>query len=101
MDTFLETFWNLDQIHGWAETRDPELVREAALPRYGTPKKNGGRRYSCRVPSHPPVAWSTRYRRGIVGRKRMGAENCELRPIAGFSGICRAAWNAGLASLSL
>jgi len=39
MDPFLETFWNLDQIHGWAETRDPELVRDAALPRYGTPKK--------------------------------------------------------------
>jgi hypothetical protein len=29
-------------------------------------EKNGGHRYSCRVPSHPPVAWSTRYRRGIV-----------------------------------
>jgi hypothetical protein len=39
MDPFLETFWNLDQIHGWAETRDPELVRDAALPRCGTPKK--------------------------------------------------------------
>jgi hypothetical protein len=39
MDPFLETFWNLDQIHGWAETRDPEYVRAAALPRYGKPKK--------------------------------------------------------------
>jgi hypothetical protein len=39
MDPFLETFWNLDQVHGWAETRDPEYVRAAALPRYGKPKK--------------------------------------------------------------
>jgi hypothetical protein len=39
MDPFLETFWNLDQVHGWAETRDPDYVRAAALPRYGVPKK--------------------------------------------------------------
>ena len=39
MDYFLETFWNLDQIRGWAETRDPELLRAAALPRYEVPMK--------------------------------------------------------------
>ncbi|MBV9288218.1 MAG: hypothetical protein JO288_10405 [Hyphomicrobiales bacterium] len=39
MDPFLENYWNLDQIRVWAETRDPDLVRAAALPRYGTPKK--------------------------------------------------------------
>lgn len=39
MDPFFENYWNLDQIRGWAETRDPEIVREAALPRYGRPKK--------------------------------------------------------------
>src|ERR1700722_11426727 len=39
MDPFLEAFWNRDQVHGWAETRDPELVRAAAVPRYGKPKK--------------------------------------------------------------
>jgi hypothetical protein len=39
MDGFLDLFWNLDQISGWAETRDPELVRAAALPKYGMPKK--------------------------------------------------------------
>jgi hypothetical protein len=39
MDPFLVTFWNLDQIRGWAETRDPEMVRAAALPKYATPPK--------------------------------------------------------------
>jgi hypothetical protein len=39
MDPFFENYWNLDQIHGWAETRDPEIVRAAAWPRYGRPKK--------------------------------------------------------------
>ncbi len=39
MDAFLEPFWNLDQIRGWAETRDPEIIREAAWPRYGQPMK--------------------------------------------------------------
>ena len=39
MDGFLDLFWNLDQIRGWAETRNPELVRAAALPKYGMPKK--------------------------------------------------------------
>lgn len=39
MDAFLEPFWNLDQIRGWAETRDPEIIRAAAWPRYGQPKK--------------------------------------------------------------
>lgn len=34
MDEFLSPFWNLDQVFGWADTRDPELVRAAALPRY-------------------------------------------------------------------
>jgi hypothetical protein len=31
MDGFLDLFWNLDQIRGWAETRNPELVRAATL----------------------------------------------------------------------
>lgn len=39
MDAFLEPFWNLDQIRGWAETRDPEIIRAAGLLRYGQPKK--------------------------------------------------------------
>jgi hypothetical protein len=39
MDAFLEPFWNLDQIRGWAETRDPEIVRAAEWSRYGAPKK--------------------------------------------------------------
>jgi hypothetical protein len=39
MDAFLDPFWNLDQIRGWAETRDPELVRAASVPKYGTPKR--------------------------------------------------------------
>jgi hypothetical protein len=39
MDGFLDLFWNLDQIRGWAETRNPEVVRAAALPKYGMPKK--------------------------------------------------------------
>ena len=39
MDGFLDPFWNLDQIRGWAETRNPELVCAAALPKYGMPKK--------------------------------------------------------------
>jgi hypothetical protein len=32
MDTFEEPFWNLDQVRAWAQTRDPVLVRQAALP---------------------------------------------------------------------
>jgi hypothetical protein len=39
MDGFLDPFWNLDQIRGWAETRNPELVCAAALPKYGMPKR--------------------------------------------------------------
>lgn len=31
MDAFEEPFWNLDQLRAWAQTRDPELVRQAAL----------------------------------------------------------------------
>ncbi len=38
IDEFLALFWNLDQVFGWAETRDPEIVRAAALPRYNPPK---------------------------------------------------------------
>ena len=53
MDTFLETFWNLDQIHGWAETRDPELVRDAALPRYGTPKETASIAIPVALPPTP------------------------------------------------
>ena len=30
MDGFLDLFWNLDQIRGWACSRDPEVVRFAA-----------------------------------------------------------------------
>jgi hypothetical protein len=40
MDRFLENDWNLDQIRGWAETRDPEIIRAAAWPRFGKPKKS-------------------------------------------------------------
>jgi len=40
MDRFLENYWNLDQIRGWAETRDPEIVRAAAWPQFGRPKKS-------------------------------------------------------------
>ncbi len=40
MDRFLENYWNLDQIRGWAETRDPEIVRAAAWPRFGRAKKS-------------------------------------------------------------
>jgi hypothetical protein len=58
-------------------------------------RKNGGHRDSCGAPSRAPIAWSARCGRGIVGGKRMGAENCELRPIEGYPRICRAAWTAG------
>jgi hypothetical protein len=37
VDEFLSPFWNLDQVFGWAETRDPEIVCAAALPRYNPP----------------------------------------------------------------
>ena len=32
MDEFGGPFWNLDQVRGWAETRDKELVRAAIVP---------------------------------------------------------------------
>jgi hypothetical protein len=31
MDTFFDPFWNLDQVRAWACTRDPEVVRFAAV----------------------------------------------------------------------
>ena len=40
MDEFLDPFWNLDQIHGWAETRDPRMVRENAIPKFDAPKRH-------------------------------------------------------------
>ena len=38
LNALLAPFWNLDQVFGWAETRDPEILRAAALSRYNTPK---------------------------------------------------------------
>ena len=40
MDPFLDLFWNLDQIIVWAETRDPEIVRVAAIPKECRPKNS-------------------------------------------------------------
>jgi hypothetical protein len=38
LDEFLQSFWNLEQVRAWAETRDPELVRFAAIPKVGRPR---------------------------------------------------------------
>jgi len=46
MDEFLEPYWNLEQIRSWAETRDAEAVRFAAIAKHGRPK------YSSEI-----VAW--------------------------------------------
>jgi hypothetical protein len=40
MDPFLDLYWNLDQIVGWAETRDPEIVRLAVIPKDWRPRKS-------------------------------------------------------------
>jgi hypothetical protein len=40
MDPFLDLHWNLDQIVSWAETRDPEIVRLAAIPKEWRPRKS-------------------------------------------------------------
>ena len=40
MDPYLDLYWNLDQIVGWAETRDPEIVRVAAIPKECRPRKS-------------------------------------------------------------
>ena len=40
MDPFFDLHWNLDQIVGWAETRDPEVVRAAAIPKDWRPRKS-------------------------------------------------------------
>jgi hypothetical protein len=50
MDPFLNLYWNLDQIVGWAETRDPEIVRVAAVPKECRPRK------SLNLLSHYPGA---------------------------------------------
>ena len=42
MDAFEEPFWNLDQLRAWALTRDPDLVRVAALPRVDVQQINSG-----------------------------------------------------------
>jgi hypothetical protein len=31
MDEFLNPWWDLDQLHGWMRTRDPEMVRLSAI----------------------------------------------------------------------
>ena len=38
MDEFLEPYWNLDQVRSWAETRNADAVRFAAIPKEGKPK---------------------------------------------------------------
>jgi hypothetical protein len=38
MDDFLEPYWNLDQVRSWAETRNPDAVRFAAISKEGKPK---------------------------------------------------------------
>jgi hypothetical protein len=38
LDEFLEPFWNLEQVRAWVESRDPELVRFAAIPKVGRPR---------------------------------------------------------------
>jgi hypothetical protein len=40
MDAFFDLYWNLDQIVGWAETRDPEIVRVAVIPKDWRPRKS-------------------------------------------------------------
>lgn len=40
MDPFLDLYWNLDQIVVWAETRDPEIVRVAAIPKECRPRNS-------------------------------------------------------------
>jgi len=40
MDPFLYPYWNLDQIVGWAETRDPEIVRIATIPKECRPRNS-------------------------------------------------------------
>ena len=40
MDPFLDLYWNLDQIVGWAETRDPEIVRLAMIPKDWRPRRS-------------------------------------------------------------
>jgi len=40
MDPFYDLYWNLDQIVGWAETRDPGIVRLAAIPKDWRPRKS-------------------------------------------------------------
>jgi hypothetical protein len=38
VDEFLEPYWNLEQVRSWAETRYPEAIRFAAIPKEGIPK---------------------------------------------------------------
>jgi hypothetical protein len=40
MDPFLDPYWNLDQICGWAFSREPEVVRFAADGRRNTPGRS-------------------------------------------------------------
>jgi hypothetical protein len=39
VDDFLEPYWNLEQIRAWAETRKPDAVRFASIPKYGVPQR--------------------------------------------------------------
>jgi hypothetical protein len=40
MDSFFDSFWNLDQVRAWACTRDPEVVRFAAIATRGRSAQN-------------------------------------------------------------
>jgi hypothetical protein len=40
MDSYLDPYWNLDQICGWACTREPELVRFAADGKRNSPGRS-------------------------------------------------------------
>jgi hypothetical protein len=40
MDPFFDPFWNLDQVRAWACTRDPEVVRFAAVGVRGRPPQS-------------------------------------------------------------
>jgi len=77
MDPFFDLYWNLDQIVGWAESRDPEIVRVAALPKYDRPTKSliillSHKHTDSRSGCRP------RYRGRALDRQRMEAERQQI-----------------------
>ena len=71
MDPFFDPFWNLDQVRAWACTRDPEVVRFAAMGARTRPSQSS-LNIAVRSASRFEIeaGWARR-KLGVVARERI------------------------------